>query len=172
MNLKIRELTDVERDRARGLLAGRWGSPVIVTCGTCHQADALPGFVVVANGQLKGLLTYQVAHGDCQVITVDSLVEGHGIGTALLETVLALAHSKGCRRVWLITTNDNTAAIRFYQQRGFELVTIHRKAVNESRKLKPSIPERGIGGIPIRDEIELERRIHEEPGSTDAGDAQ
>ncbi|HEX7715028.1 MAG TPA: GNAT family N-acetyltransferase, partial [Bacillota bacterium] len=61
-----------------------------------------------------------------------------------------------CQRLWLITTNDNLAAIRFYQLRGFVLVALHRDAIAQSRKLKPEIPLRGIDGIPIRDEIELE----------------
>lgn len=63
---------------------------------------------------------------------------------------------KGCQRVFLITTNDNLNALGFYQKRGFELVAVHRGAVNESRKAKPSIPLIGYDGILLRDEIELE----------------
>jgi RimJ/RimL family protein N-acetyltransferase len=66
------------------------------------------------------------------------------------------AHQAGCRRLWLITTNDNTAALRFYQRRGFTLAAIHCDAVSRSRQIKPEIPLIGNDGIPIRDEIELE----------------
>jgi Acetyltransferase (GNAT) family len=62
----------------------------------------------------------------------------------------------GCRRVWLITTNDNLRALRFYQRRGFRLVAVHPDALARSRELKPSIPEIGLDGIPLRDELELE----------------
>ena len=62
----------------------------------------------------------------------------------------------GCRRLWLITTNDNTPAINFYRHLGFSLVAIHEGAVNLSRRLKPEIPETGVGGVPIRDELEFE----------------
>jgi len=55
-----------------------------------------------------------------------------------------------------MTTNDNTAALRFYQKWGFLLVAVHRNAVEQARKLKPEIPLTGIDGIPLRDEIELE----------------
>ena len=65
----------------------------------------------------------------------------------------------GCRRLWLITTNDNLAALRFYQRRGFELVAVHRRAVAAARRLKPEIPLVGAHGIPIRDEIELEMAL-------------
>jgi len=50
-------------------------------------------------------------------------------------------------------------ALGFYQKRGFELVAVHRGAVNESRKIKPSIPLVGMNGIPLRDEIELEIKL-------------
>jgi len=58
--------------------------------------------------------------------------------------------------MWLITTNDNTRALRFYQKRGFHLVAVYPNSLNESRRLKPQIPIIGIDGIPLRDEIELE----------------
>ncbi len=89
----------------------------------------------------------------------NSLESGKGVGTALVKAVTRAADTRDCKRVWLITTNDNTGSIRLYQKTGFELVTIHRHAIDESRKLKPSIPEMGYDGIPIRDEIELEMRL-------------
>ena len=42
------------------------------------------------------------------------------------------------------------------------LVAVHRNAVVRSRALKPEIPLSGDHGIPIRDEIELERIVNEE----------
>jgi len=74
----------------------------------------------------------------------------------MLEAVAAVAREEGCRRVWLITTNDNLRALRFYQRRGFHLVAMHPNALARSRELKPSIPEIGLDGIPLRDELELE----------------
>jgi hypothetical protein len=58
-----------------------------------------------------------------------------------------------------VTTNDNLGALRFYQRRGLRLVALHVGAVAESRRLKPSIPEVGHDGIPIRDELELELEL-------------
>ena len=66
------------------------------------------------------------------------------------------ARRQGCRRLWLITTNDNTHALRFYQRRGLQLAALHRNAIEESRRLKPEIPQHGADGIPLRDELELE----------------
>jgi ribosomal protein S18 acetylase RimI-like enzyme len=78
------------------------------------------------------------------------------VGTVLIEAVKAVAREGGCKRVWLITTNDNVDALRFYQRRDFRRVGVARNAVEESRKIKPQISATGLYGIPIRDEIELE----------------
>ena len=59
----------------------------------------------------------------------------------------------------MITTNDNLNALRFYQKRGFVLAALYPNALVQSRKLKPEIPETGIGGLPLRDEIELEMKL-------------
>jgi ribosomal protein S18 acetylase RimI-like enzyme len=62
----------------------------------------------------------------------------------------------GCRRLWLITTNDNTPAIRFYQRQGMRVVAVHHNAIVDARRIKPEIPEFGVDGQPICDEIEFE----------------
>ena len=105
---------------------------------------------------MAGLVTFHIAGDACEIVTLDSLHPGQGIGTALIEAVKAAAGAAGCRRLWLITTNDNLHALGFYQKRGFRLVAVHPGAVDDSRKLKPEIPLIGNDGIPIRDEIELE----------------
>jgi hypothetical protein len=66
------------------------------------------------------------------------------------------AIKQSCRRVWLITTNDNLNALRFYQRRGMRPVAVHRGAVDEARRIKPTVSLTGDHGIPIRDELEFE----------------
>ena len=82
-----------------------------------------------------------------------------GVGSALLESIEAAACFQMATRLWLITTNDNIRALRFYQRRGYRLVAVYPGAVEVARKLKPSIPELGNDGISIHDEIELEKRF-------------
>src|SRR5581483_12505812 len=132
------------------------GSNIIVSRGTFYTADALPGFVAIEQGERVCLITYHIQGNECEIISLDSTRPGQGIGTALIEAVRQEAQRTGCRRLWLITTNDNLNALRFYQRRGFVLVAVHRNAIELSRKLKPQIPLIGEHGIPIRDEIELE----------------
>jgi len=102
------------------------------------------------------LITYNIKVSQCEIVTLNSLVEKQGIGSGLIETVRKKASALGCKRLWLITTNDNIDAIKFYKKRGFKVAAIHKNAVNESRRLKPEIPLTGIDGVPICDEIEME----------------
>jgi GNAT superfamily N-acetyltransferase len=122
-----------------------------------------PAFVAqAADGHLLGMLTY-VPERDwrqCEILTLHAAEQWHGAGTALIEAVEQLAVQRGCTRLWVITTNDNVDALRFYQRRGFCLVCVHRGAVDRSRaSLKPEIPLVGNYGIPLRDELELEKQL-------------
>jgi ribosomal protein S18 acetylase RimI-like enzyme len=124
-----------------------------------YHPYTLPGFVAIRSQEIVGLLTYHLEGTQCEVVTIDSLRSGLGVGTALIEAVKQTAQQAGCERLWLITPNDNLNALRFYQKRGFALVAVHRNALERSRQLKPQIPLIGEHGIPLRDEIELELRL-------------
>ena len=142
----------------------RWGANIAVAHDTIYRPSDFPGFVayhVGAENNWLGLITYRIHADQCEIITIDSLFPATGIGTVLLDAVKQVAIEAGCKRLWLITTNDNLDALRFYQKRGFVLVAVYRNAVNRSRKLKPEIPEVGAYGIPLRDEIELEMALPE-----------
>jgi GNAT superfamily N-acetyltransferase len=151
----VRPLGPADRDWARAKLAELWGG-LVVSRGRVHDPSALPGFVAEEAGEPVGLATYRIDGADCELLTINAFPKGGGAGTALVDAVARAARDAGCRRVWLITTNDNLRALRFYQRRGFRLAALHRDALDRSRELKPSIPEIGLDGIPLRDELELE----------------
>ena len=153
---QIRQLNEGYRDWAIHLVEEHWGSSKIVSRGRIHYVEKLPGFVAVQQDKPVGLTTYQIHGEECEIVTINSLIERTGIGSALLDAVRTAAVSARCKRLWLITTNDNTPALRFYQKRGFRLVAVHRNAIERSRQLKPEIPLVGLDGIPLQDEIELE----------------
>ncbi len=154
--LNIRPLGENDRDWVTGLLVEHWGSENIITRGRDQKADELPGFVAVHDDKYAGLITYHIDGGQCEIVSINSLVEGISIGSALVKAVTDAAAEAGCKRIWLVTTNDNTHALRFWQKRGFSMVAVYPNAVEQSRRLKPEISLVGNDGIPIRDEIELE----------------
>ena len=82
------------------------------------------------------------------------------MGRELLNEARQIAVDRGCTRLWLITTNDNTRAIAFYEAWGMSRVAEHLGAVDRSRaSLKPTISTHGANGAPIRDEFEYELRL-------------
>jgi GNAT superfamily N-acetyltransferase len=140
-------------------MAEAWGTPLMVTRGKLYNVLDYPGFVGMINGQPRGLTTYRIDGGECELLVLYSAVEGVGIATGLVERVKQAAIDAGCKRLWLITTNDNIHAIRWYQRRGFVIADVHINALAESRKLKPEIPLIGDNDIPLRDEIEFEMAL-------------
>jgi len=120
-----------------------------------EPVSACPGFVAEVDGRPAGLALFADREEGLEVVALLALERGAGVGGALLAALEREAARRGTR-AWLITTNDNTRALRFYQRRGWELVALHRDAVADARRLKPEIPETGHDGIPIRHELELE----------------
>jgi ribosomal protein S18 acetylase RimI-like enzyme len=139
------------------LLTKSWGSAsIVVGHGRVLDAAGLPGLIASQNGETVGLLTFFVDGTTAELVTINAYKTGGGIGTAMIETMVAMARELGCERIILMTTNDNTEAISFYQQRGFHLRELRVGAITAARELKPEIPQIGKHGIPIRDELELE----------------
>lgn len=121
-----------------------------------------PALVAERDGRLVGVLTYVPGDGECEILTLHAAERLRGVGTALIEAVERVAAERGCDRLWVLTTNDNVDALRFYQRRGFRLARLNPGAVDRAREtLKPEIPTHGNHGIPIRDEVILEKRVGE-----------
>lgn len=137
-----------------------YGGTTVVSRGREYDARKLAGLVAEnEDGHPFGALTWHRDGGEIEIVSLDSFMENRGVGTALLNAAAERAREMGVSRLWLITSNDNTHAIRYYQKRGWNLCALHRDAVEQSRKLKPSIPLLGDDGIPVRHEIEFELQL-------------
>lgn len=154
--IRIRPIEAADLPRVRALLEQHWAAVHIASGGRLVNAGELPGLLAVEGDRILGLLTYELRDGRCEIVTLNAFEPRRGIGTLLIAEIAGLAKNEGWKRLWLMTTNDNIDAIRFYQRRGLVLVAVHRNACDVSRMLKPQIPRVGNFGIPLRDEIELE----------------
>ena len=154
--VSLRQLTVDDLPRLRAGWKKNWGDEFVVAHGVIYYPDTLDGFIAHDGDEWIGEITYTVSENECEIVSLDSARQGMGVGTMLIHKVIEEAREKDCGRIFLITTNDNLNALGFYQKRGFELATVHRGAINDSRKIKPGIPLIGANNIPLRDEIELE----------------
>jgi GNAT superfamily N-acetyltransferase len=157
--VRIREATSADRAVLYRFLSER-DSARVARLGRLEDPLEHPALIAeTSDGALAGVLTYVVSGDACEILTLHAATQWTGAGTALLEAVESKA-----RRLWVLTTNDNVDALRFYQRRGFRLRELHPGAVDESRaRLKPGIPQTGAHGIPLRDELVLEKEV---PGWT------
>ena len=97
---------------------------------------------------------------EVRVLLVAPEARGQGVGRALIDAATDALREAGVRRAWLVTTNDNLAAMALYQKAGWRLSELRPGAIDETRRtVKPSISEIGEHGIPLRDELELSTQI-------------
>lgn len=154
--LKITETRKEDSPLIVSFITKSWGSQMSVSKGKILNIADLPGFICKKDKDIQGLITYHIDGKNCEIVTLNSLINNRGLATQLINKVIDKAKINNCERVWLITSNDNAKAIRFYQKRGFEWIGFYKNSMDESRKLKPEIPELGNDNIPIKHEIEFE----------------
>lgn len=153
----IQPVEETDREWVRQVSIEHWASEIVVTRNSVYLVEEQPGFIAHLDKQRVGLATYRIEFNLCEILTLNSLVPGRGIGSMLLAAVEEAAKQQQCKRIWVITTNNNLEALGFYQKRGYAIKAIHSNAIEKSRRLKPEIPLVAENGIPIRDEIELEK---------------
>jgi N-acetylglutamate synthase-like GNAT family acetyltransferase len=157
--INYRKILNEDKTWIKKFIQKHWGSNQIVVHKTKYYPYKLKGFLAENSKEKLGLITYKIENEKCEIITLDSIKENKEIGTKLVKLVFEKAKKKGCKLIWLITTNDNIKAIYFYQKLGFQLKKVNRNAVDKSRKIKPEIPLVNENGIPIRDELEFHLKI-------------
>jgi ribosomal protein S18 acetylase RimI-like enzyme len=168
VSVSIRPFGPADRGWAEELIAAHQGERLVARLGELTDPLELPGLVAERGGRPLGLLTWRIRGDQFEVATLHSRQPRGGAGSALLAAAATLATSRGCRRLWLVTTNDNLEALGFYQRRGLRLAALHAGAVDRDRALKATIPARNPdNGIPVRDLLELELPL--EPVSPSPG---
>lgn len=154
--VSIHRLTAADVPRLRQFWKEHWGAEFLIAHGTIFNPENVSGFLALDGNEWIGLITYTFLDSDCEIVSLNSVRENEGIGTALIHKVIEEAKASQCRRIHVTTTNDNLRGLGFYQKRGFQLCALRVNAVAEARNLKPELPLLGENEIPLRDEIELE----------------
>ena len=155
--LVLRLVTPADQGWLRPALEQAWGSVRIVSRERLTEdASVLPGIVAERNDQPVGVCLFRSEGDAMELVVLEAFEPGGGIGTSLLAAAEDEARRRQARRLWLVTTNDNLEALRFYQRRGWRWVALHVDAVTRGRGLKPEIPMVGAHDIEIRHELEFE----------------
>lgn len=159
-SIQVRHAEPQDRPGVAALHDREWGGPYVVVHDTRYDLRELPTLVAVdGTGAPAGALVYRLDDRGLEVVSLAATTPGSGAGSALLAAAEAVAEAAGAERLWLITTNDNLSALRFYQRRGLRIVAVDAGAVDRARRLKPTIPYLGEHDIPLHDELLLERPL-------------
>ncbi|NLL91639.1 MAG: GNAT family N-acetyltransferase [Ruminococcaceae bacterium] len=157
--MKFLPIGPENREKVNEFIARHWLSTDILIRGEIFDSTTCEGFLLENEESKKivALITYDIRPTECEIVTLNSLIEGIGIAAKLIDRVAGIARAHGCQRLVVMTTNDNMKSISFYQRNGFDMVKIYRNSINENRYLKPSIPKISrFTGIPMSHEIEFE----------------
>ncbi|WLR42491.1 GNAT family N-acetyltransferase [Bacillus carboniphilus] len=158
--MKVLNIRHIPKATITEFFNKHWGSSEMVISSGVYQCDELEGYVVINDQkEIIGLVTIILSKEECEIISLDSLVERKGIGSLLMKEVEAYAKNHSCFKMKVTTTNDNLLALGFYQRRGYQITEVIKNAVVQAREIKPQIPMIAENGIPIRDELILEKMI-------------
>ncbi|MBF9128932.1 GNAT family N-acetyltransferase [Plantactinospora sp. S1510] len=164
----VRAAEPPDRIAVDALHEREWGGPYVIAHDVRYDLRELPTLVAVdgavdGTATVLGALVWRADDDGLEVVSIVADSSGGGVGSTLLAAAIEESRARRAGRLWLITSNDNLRALRFYQRRGLRIVAVDRGAVDRARRLKPTIPTVGEDGIPLHDELVLELRLAPEP---------
>ena len=153
----VREATDRDRESVRELFARDFGRTQIVAFGEVMDVDQMPALVAVMTRDPAGALAYRLLGNALHIVALatDPMSQRSGVGGHLVAEAELLARRLGLKRLIVSTSNDNLPALYFYQRRGYRLTDLVPNSIIALTKHEVA----GFAGIPVRDEVRLEKRI-------------
>jgi len=158
-SLTVRLATAADHDRVKELALYFWDETEVECFGREYDVLACPAFLACDGSDIVGLASYTVEPDwDAVVLVMLNALpacQGRGGGSALIEAVVKEAARLGRARVLVATSNDDLVALALYQQHGFHLTELIPGAIAQHHGGDLV----GFAGIPVRDEIRLERLV-------------
>lgn len=154
----VREAHDGDRPAVRALFESDFGRTKIVAFGEVQDIDQMPALVAFMTEDLSGALAYRLFGDDALhvvALATDPMWQRSGVGGQLLAEAELIARRLKLQRLLVATTNDNLPALHFYQRRGYRLTDL----VPGSIMVHTGQEVAGFAGIPVRDEIRLEKKL-------------
>jgi GNAT superfamily N-acetyltransferase len=153
----VHEATDRDRAVVRDLFQRDFGRTQIVAFGDVMNVDEMPALVALTYEDVSGALAYRLRGDGLHIVALatDALWQRSGVGGHLVAEAELLARRLSLARVIVTTTNDNVQALYFYQRRGYRITAVVPGSVIAQTKQERD----GFGGIPVRDEVQLEKRL-------------
>jgi len=158
--LLIRPSTPADGETIVAMWKHFWEEDDMECFGRLYRAAELPAFLACDGDKVVGVLSYGVER-DWEAINIVVLNlapshQGRGGATGLMSALEEEAKCLGIGRLIVATSNDNVLALAFYQRQGFTISQVLAGAIESD---DPAVPHLGVSNIPVRDEIQLEKRL-------------
>jgi len=153
---KIKKVTtNEERTQIRRFVNRFWEEQEQLTFDKRYVVAELPAYAAKVKDSLVGFISFADEGGNVIIVGLGVLPkhQGSSVGKSLVEAVGNEARKLGNEKLLVSTSNDDLPALAFYQSLGFQIYEVNPNVIakKHGRVLK------GIGGLPIRDEL----RLHE-----------
>jgi ribosomal protein S18 acetylase RimI-like enzyme len=152
----VREATAADARATLELFERDFRRTRVLAFGEMMNLGDLPVVVAEMKDELAGALAYRLLPDAVQIVALatDPMWQRTGVGGYLVAEVELMARRQQVVRVIFCTTNDNLPALYFYQRRGYRISEVVPGALLPY--VKPAFAC-GFAGIPVRDEIRLEK---------------
>jgi GNAT superfamily N-acetyltransferase len=156
----VRQAEPEDISEVLALFRRDFGRSTVIGFGDSMALEDCPMLVAEMRGDLAGALAYRLVRDALHIVALatDPMWQRSGVATHLESEAAFIARRHGVARLLFATTNDNLPALYFYQRRGW---TVTETVVGGMLPHFGGQPGVGFAGIPVRDEIRLEKRLTE-----------
>jgi ribosomal protein S18 acetylase RimI-like enzyme len=135
-----------------------WGEQDQLTFDKLFTVAELPAFVAKIGKKVIGFVSFAEVLDDLIIVALAVLPEYQdmGVGSSLIVKVEGEARTSRKKKILVSTSNDDLPALAFYQSLGFQIYEVKPNVIAE----KHGGLMKGIGNLPIRDELRLRKSVH------------
>jgi len=154
----LNEATRRDHKEIKRLVQLFWGEQDQLTFDKLFTVAELPAFVAKVSKEVVGFVSFAEVLDDLIIVALAVLPEYQGmrVGSNLIARVEGEARTSRKKKILVSTSNDDLPALAFYQSLGFQLYEVKPNVIAE----KHGELMKGIGNLPIRDELRLRKSVN------------
>jgi len=146
-----------DREKIREFIKRFWGEEEQLTFDRNFIVAELPAYVAKSGNTIVGFVSFAEVDEAILIVVLGILpkYQNAGVGKSLIRKVEAKAQKLKKVKLLVATSNDDLPALAFYQSHGFQIYEAKPNIIAE----KHGKVLKGIGGLPIRDELRLRKPL-------------
>ena len=152
-----RAKSDKERTVIQEFVKRFWGEEEQLAFDRKFAVASLPAYVAKVDSSIIGFVSFAEI-GDAVIIVALGVLpeyQSAGVGKSLVRKIEDKSKKLKKRKLMVSTSNDDLPALAFYQYNGFQIFEVKPNVIAE----KHGMILKGIGGMPIRDELRLQKLL-------------